>query len=113
MQQWTKRKNCDAPSEADAGPTTAIRCPHGQLKPEQAAGAKRALIPENLWLFIYEDAKRVKPDESLRSSTFYLDSKQCLECSDELSEVACLEDTIRSFQYNCMLIIAFLEGIVL
>lgn len=96
LQQWTKRKNLDAPSEADGGPTTSIRCPHGQLMPEKAGGAKRLLVPEILWLFIYEDAKKVKPDDLLGCSTFPLDSEECPECSDALSEVACIEDSIRA-----------------
>lgn len=96
LQQWAKRKNLDAPSEADGGPTTSIRCPHGQLMPEKAGGAKRLLVPEILWLFIYEDAVKVKPDDQLGRSTFPLDSEECPECSDALSEVACLEDSIRA-----------------
>lgn len=66
--------------------------------PEKAGGAKRLLVPEILWLFIYEDAMKVKPDDLLGCSTFPLDSEECPECSDALSEVACLEDSIRSFK---------------
>jgi ubiquitin carboxyl-terminal hydrolase 48 len=95
LQQWWKRKVSDAPSEADAGPTAAISCPHGQLMPEQAAGAKRVLVPEDCWLFLYEDAISVKPDDLLGCAAFPLDSRECCECSDELSEVACLEDSLR------------------
>lgn len=100
LQQWTKRKNLDAPCEADAGPTSSISCPHGQLMPEQATGAKRSLVPESLWIFIYEDAIKVKPDDLLGCSAFPLDSKQCIECSEALSEVACMEDSIRSYWLN-------------
>uniref|UniRef100_A0A2C9U1L0 Ubiquitin carboxyl-terminal hydrolase 26 n=1 Tax=Manihot esculenta TaxID=3983 RepID=A0A2C9U1L0_MANES len=96
LQQWVRRKNLDAPSEADAGPTLSIRCTHGQLLPEQAPGAKRLLIPEELWLFIYEDAIAVKPDDPLGCTTFPSDSEQCPQCCDELSEVACLEDSLRA-----------------
>ncbi|KAI9156221.1 hypothetical protein LWI28_002457 [Acer negundo] len=97
LQQWTKRKNLDAPSEADSGPTVSVRCPHGQLMPEEAAGAKRVPVPENLWLFIYEDAMKIKPDDDLLGCfTFPIDSRQCSECSDALSEVACMEDSIRA-----------------
>ncbi|XP_062097645.1 ubiquitin carboxyl-terminal hydrolase 26 isoform X3 [Humulus lupulus] len=95
LQQWLKRKILDAPSEADGGPTASIRCPHGELMPEQAVGAKRLLVPENLWLFFYEDAIAVKPDDTLGCSTFPSDSRQCSQCSDELSEVACIEDSLR------------------
>ncbi|CAJ1973795.1 unnamed protein product [Sphenostylis stenocarpa] len=95
LQQWWKRKVLDAPSEADAGPTAAISCPHDQLMPEQAPGAKRVLIPESFWLFLYEDAVSVKPDNPLGGPTFSSDSEQCSQCSNELSEVACLEDSLR------------------
>ncbi|RDX67238.1 Ubiquitin carboxyl-terminal hydrolase 26 [Mucuna pruriens] len=95
LQQWWKRKVLDAPSEADAGPTAAISCPHGQLMPEQAPGAKRVLIPESFWLFLYEDAVSVKPDDPLGGPTFSSDSVVCSQCSNELSEVACLEDSLR------------------
>ncbi|XP_014501559.1 ubiquitin carboxyl-terminal hydrolase 26 isoform X2 [Vigna radiata var. radiata] len=95
LQQWWKRKVLDAPSEADAGPTAAISCPHDQLLPEQAPGAKRVLIPENFWLFLYEDAKSVKPGDPLGGPTFSSDSEQCSLCSNELSEVACFEDSLR------------------
>lgn len=67
-----EKKITDAPSEADAGPTASIRCPHGQLMPEQAAGARRLLVPENLWLFFYEDAVTVNPDDPLGCPSFPL-----------------------------------------
>ncbi|XP_047154328.1 ubiquitin carboxyl-terminal hydrolase 26 isoform X1 [Vigna umbellata] len=95
LQQWWKRKVLDAPSEADAGPTAAISCPHDQLLPEQAPGAKRVLIPESFWLFLYEDAVSVKPGDPLGGPTFSSDSEQCSLCSNELSEVACFEDSLR------------------
>ncbi|KAB1204508.1 Ubiquitin carboxyl-terminal hydrolase 26 [Morella rubra] len=95
LQQWLKRKILDAPSEADAGPTVSIKCPHGQLMPDQATGAKRVLVPENLWLFLYEDAVSVKPDDPLGCATFPSDARECSHCSDELSEVAVMEDSLR------------------
>lgn len=100
LQQWVKRKILDAPSEADAEPTASIRCPHGQLLPEQAAGAKRVLVPEDLWLFLHEDAIAVKPDDPTGVPTFPSDARQCSLCSEELSEVAVMEDSIRSIQFH-------------
>lgn len=94
LQQWLRRKNIDSP-EADVGPTAAIRCPHGGLMPEVAAGAKRFLVPERLWLFFYESAEKVKPEDTLGCSTFPSDSEPCDECSAELTEVASLEDALR------------------
>ncbi|GLU01093.1 hypothetical protein SLE2022_184180 [Rubroshorea leprosula] len=96
LQQWLKRKNLDKPSEADSGPTSSIRCQHGYLRPEQAPGAKRLLIPENLWLFLYGDSITVKPDDPLGCPTFPSDCEDCPECSNELSEVACSEDSKRA-----------------
>ena len=95
MQQWLRRKNVDSPCEADAGPTASIRCPHGELMPEQATGARRVLVPESLWLFFYDTANTVKPDDPLGCSTFPSDSAPCAQCNLELSEVACLEDNLR------------------
>ncbi|CAJ1972174.1 unnamed protein product [Sphenostylis stenocarpa] len=95
LQQWWKRKVVDAPSEADAGPTTSITCPHGQLMPVQAVGAKRLLVPECFWLFLYKDAISVKPDDPLGCPTFPLDSRECCQCSDEISNEACFEDSLR------------------
>lgn len=92
LQQWVKRKITDAPTEADAGPSASIRCPHDGLLPEKAAGAKRLLVPEDLWLFLIEDALNVKPDDQC---SFSKDSVPCSQCQDELSEVACFEDSMR------------------
>ncbi|ESQ45578.1 hypothetical protein EUTSA_v10010085mg [Eutrema salsugineum] len=98
LQQWIKRKNLDAPSEADAGPTIAITCNHGELMPEQAPGAKRILVPENLWLFLAEDSLKVTPEDTSGCHCFPLDSSQCSHCTEELSEVACLEDSLRTIK---------------
>ncbi|XP_033508808.1 ubiquitin carboxyl-terminal hydrolase 26 isoform X3 [Nicotiana tabacum] len=98
LQQWLRRKTVDSPCDADAGPTASIRCPHGQLMPEQAAGARRVLIPESLWNFIREIAMAVKPDDAVGCSTFILDSEPCAQCNSQLTEVACLEDTLRGFK---------------
>ncbi|KAL1195061.1 Ubiquitin carboxyl-terminal hydrolase 26 [Cardamine amara subsp. amara] len=98
LQQWIKRKNLDAPSEADAGPTNAITCNHGGMMPEQAPGAKRVLVPENFWSFLVEDALKVIPEDTSGSTCFPLDSSQCCLCTEELSEVACLEDSLRTLK---------------
>ncbi|CAL1362439.1 unnamed protein product [Linum trigynum] len=100
LQQWIRRKNLDAPSEADAGPTVSIRCPHDHLLPEQSPGAKRLLVPRNLWDFFCEDALHVKPDDPVGCIPFLSDSDQCPHCSNELSEVACLEDSLRAVKHK-------------
>ncbi|WZZ00357.1 hypothetical protein YC2023_072685 [Brassica napus] len=98
LQQWVKRKNLDAPSEADAGPTNAITCSHGGLMPEQAPGAKRILVPENFWSFLVEDALKVTPEDTSDCPCFPLDSSQCSHCTSELSEVADVEDALRTIK---------------
>lgn len=98
LQQWLRRKNIDSPCEADTGPTSSIRCPHGELMPDQATGAKRVMIPENLWLFFYDTANEVKPDDISGCSPFPSDSEPCVQCSVELSEVASLEDNLKEFK---------------
>nr|XP_017229766.1 PREDICTED: ubiquitin carboxyl-terminal hydrolase 26 isoform X2 [Daucus carota subsp. sativus] len=98
LQQWLRRKTLDAPCEADSGPTASIRCPHGELLPEKAAGARRLLIPETLWLFIVESANTVKPNDLEGCSVFLLESEPCGICSTNLSEEACEEDSMREFK---------------
>ncbi|KAL8477228.1 hypothetical protein ACS0TY_029500 [Phlomoides rotata] len=96
LQQWLRRKNVDLPCDADSGPTTSIRCPHGGLMPELAPGAKRLLVPEILWEFIHQTAMTVKPDDPV--TTFTSDSKPCALCSIELTEAAFSEDSLREFK---------------
>lgn len=100
---WLRRKNADCPSDADAGPTSSLRCPHGDLLPEQAAGAKRVVVPESLWLFFYETACSVNPDDLLGCFAFPSDSVPCEICSRDLSEVACLEGSIRYFWLQALI----------
>ncbi|KAK6923666.1 Peptidase C19, ubiquitin carboxyl-terminal hydrolase [Dillenia turbinata] len=98
LQQWIRRKHTVSPCDADGGPTATIRCPHGGLLPEQAAGAKRVLVPESLWLYFYESATAANGDDSLGCSTFPEDSEPCFQCSEELTEVASFEDTLKAFK---------------
>lgn len=93
LQQWLRRKNVDLPCDADSGPTASIRCPHGALMPE--LGAKRLLVPDTLWEFVYQTAMTVKPDDPV--ATFPSDSKPCALCSVELTEAAFSEDSLRLF----------------
>ncbi|XP_078444743.1 ubiquitin-specific protease 26 [Wolffia australiana] len=92
---WLRRKNIESPCEADAGPTAALRCPHGNLLPEKAPGAKRVHIPESLWLFIVESASAVKTDDSLGCHAFPSDSQACEDCFKQFSEVASLACNLR------------------
>ncbi|KAL8045205.1 hypothetical protein ABFX02_08G097900 [Erythranthe guttata] len=98
LQQWLRRKNIDLPCDADSGPTASIRCPHGELMPELASGAKRILVPESLWNFIHQTAMTVKPDDSVGCSTFRSNSEPCSSCSAELTEAAFSEDSLREFK---------------
>ncbi|KAF5198368.1 Ubiquitin carboxyl-terminal hydrolase [Thalictrum thalictroides] len=58
--------------------------------------AKRALVPESLWLFLVDTANTVKPDEPMSCSVFPSYSDTCAICSVELTQVACLEDNLRA-----------------
>ncbi|KAL5727162.1 ubiquitinyl hydrolase 1 [Ranunculus cassubicifolius] len=94
LSQWLRRKIVDLPCDADIAPTASIKCPHGELLPQQAPGAKRVLVPEVLWLFFVESANIVTPSEN--PSAFPSDSEACAICSVELTEVANLEDNLRA-----------------
>ncbi|KAK6150719.1 hypothetical protein DH2020_015651 [Rehmannia glutinosa] len=96
--QWLRRKNTDLPCDADSGPTVSIRCPHGELMPELAPGAKRLLVPESLWHFVHQTAMTVKPDDSVGCSAFPSDSESCTLCSAELTEAAFSEDSLRELK---------------
>ncbi|XP_066355469.1 ubiquitin carboxyl-terminal hydrolase 26-like isoform X2 [Miscanthus floridulus] len=93
LTHWLRRKNSDIPSDADNGPTSALRCCHGDLLPEHAPGAKRVSIPENLWLFLYETMNEKKADDIV---TFPSDCQPCEICSQELSDVASVEGNLRA-----------------
>ncbi|KAG0520852.1 hypothetical protein BDA96_08G109700 [Sorghum bicolor] len=93
LTHWLRRKNSDIPSDADNGPTSALRCCHGDLLPEHAAGAKRVSVPENLWLFLYETMNEKKADDIV---TFPSDCQPCEICSQELSDVASVEGNLRA-----------------
>ncbi|CAA0811076.1 Ubiquitin carboxyl-terminal hydrolase 26 [Striga hermonthica] len=96
--QWLRRKNIDLPCDADSGPTASIRCPHGELMPELASGAKRLLVPERLWDFVHQTAMTVKPDDFIGCSAFPSNSEPCASCSVELTEAAFSEDSLRVFK---------------
>ncbi|KAL0343137.1 UNVERIFIED_CONTAM: Ubiquitin carboxyl-terminal hydrolase 26 [Sesamum angustifolium] len=98
LQQWLRRKNIDLPCDADSGPTASLRCPHGELMPELAPGAKRVLVPESLWDFIHQTAMTVKPDDPVGCSAFPSDTEPCALCSVELTEAASSEDNLREFK---------------
>lgn len=98
LQQWVRRKIVDAPCDADAGPTASIRCPHGELLPEQAPGARRLLVPETLWDFLHQSAVTIKPDDVMGCLAFREESEPCATCSIELTEVASQEDSLREFK---------------
>jgi ubiquitin carboxyl-terminal hydrolase 48 len=92
LTHWLRRKNADIPSDGDNGPTSALRCCHGDFLPEHAPGAKRVSVPEILWLFLYQTVHEKKADDTV---TFPSDSHPCETCSRELSDVASVEVNLR------------------
>ncbi|ONM54386.1 UBP26 isoform X5 [Zea mays] len=93
LTHWLRRKNADIPSDGDNGPTSALRCCHGDFLPEHAPGAKRVSVPEILWLFLYQTVHEKKADDTV---TFPSDSHPCETCSRELSDVASVEVNLRA-----------------
>lgn len=95
LMQWARRKTAGAPSESDASPTAAIRCPHGGLLPEQAPGAKRQLIPERAWEYFYQNAVQVEGADPRGHSPFPEDCESCMICQTEFKEVASKQEGLR------------------
>ncbi|KAF8644170.1 hypothetical protein HU200_066546 [Digitaria exilis] len=93
LTHWLRRKNADITSDADNGPTSALRCCHGDLLPEHAPGAKRVAVPESLWLFLYQNINEKKADDIM---TFPSDCRSCEICNQELSDVASVEGNLRA-----------------
>lgn len=82
----------DITFDADKGPTSALRCSHGNLLPEHASGAKRVSVPESLWLFLYETISAREADDIV---TFPSDTQPCEICDQKLSVDASVEDNLR------------------
>lgn len=85
----------DAPSDADAGPTAALRCPHGGLLPEQAAGAKRQLVPEPVWDYFVQNAEQVETAEAWGHEPFRGDQSTCTQCQVEINKTASKKEGLR------------------
>ncbi|KAL2643343.1 hypothetical protein R1flu_010930 [Riccia fluitans] len=96
LTQWSRRKAADAPSEADAGPTAGLRCPHGGLLPEQATGAKRQLIPELAWEYFHHNAVQVEGADPVGHAPFPEDTDTCRICQSELESAASKREGLRT-----------------
>lgn len=96
LMQWLRRKIVDAPCDGDAGPTVSLKCPHGGLLPEQATGAKRQLLPENIWNYFHENASQIEPNNPVGYTPFPSDSETCEVCEMELTQAANLQDHLRA-----------------
>lgn len=90
-----RRKVADAPSDADAGPTAPLQCPHGGLLPEQAPGAKRQLVPEIVWEYLVHNAERVETSGSKGHRSFKGDQSTCKQCEVELNKAATKREGLR------------------
>ncbi|KAJ7528558.1 hypothetical protein O6H91_15G008100 [Diphasiastrum complanatum] len=96
LSQWMRRKSSDVPSEADAGPTAALSCPHGGLLPEEAPGAKRQIVPESIWLYFLEISLRVQVHESTGNIPFDVTSAVCEVCQSEMTQVISKKEGLRA-----------------
>ena len=96
LQQWSRRKVGDAPSDADAGPTAALRCTHGGLLPEQAAaGARRQRVPEIVWEYLVHNAERVENPNAQGHQAFPGDQSTCTQCEIEINKAATKKEGLR------------------
>jgi hypothetical protein len=93
--QWVRRKATDAPSVADGGPTAALHCPHGGLLPEQAAGAKRQLVPERVWAYFLHNAEQVEGAHLEGHQSFRGDVETCQQCQTEINKAASKKEGLR------------------
>ncbi|KAH9305405.1 hypothetical protein KI387_009809, partial [Taxus chinensis] len=96
LMQWLRRKIVDAPCDGDAGPTTSLRCPHGNMLPEEAPGAKRLLVPEKIWFYFLQNAREVDPNNPEGYTSFHSNSEACVVCELELSKAASLQNHLRA-----------------
>ncbi|KAH9545308.1 hypothetical protein CY35_12G041600 [Sphagnum magellanicum] len=94
--QWVRRKATDAPSVADGGPTAALQCPHGGLLPEQAAGAKRQLVPERVWAYFLHNAEQVEGAHLEGHQSFRGDVETCQQCQTEINKAASKKEGLRA-----------------
>jgi ubiquitin carboxyl-terminal hydrolase 48 len=87
-----KKKNAVLTSDANNGPTSALRCCHGNLLPEHAPGAERVSIAESLWLFLNQTISEKRADDIV---TFPSDCQPCEICCQDLSDFASVEGNLR------------------
>ena len=96
LQQWVRRKVADAPSDADAGPTAALRCPHGGLLPEQAAtAARRQRVPQIVWEYLVHNAEQVENSNAQGHGVFPGDQSTCSQCQTEINKAATKKEGLR------------------
>ncbi|PAN51546.2 hypothetical protein PAHAL_9G571000 [Panicum hallii] len=87
------KKNAVLTSDANNGPTSALRCCHGNLLPEHAPGAERVSIAESLWLFLNQTISEKRADDIV---TFPSDCQPCEICCQDLSDFASVEGNLRA-----------------
>ncbi|KAG0615456.1 hypothetical protein M758_5G042500 [Ceratodon purpureus] len=101
LQQWVRRKVADAPSDADAGPTAALRCPHGGLLPEQAAAAaRRQRVPQIVWEYLVNNAERVENSNVQGHQAFPEDQSTCSQCQIEINKAATKKEGLRATKFE-------------
>lgn len=95
LQNWSRRKAAEAPTEVDASPTAAITCPHKALLPDNFTGAKRQTVPEEVWEYFLEVAQQVQEDLGEGRMSFPVDTPTCAICDAEMMEVASQQQDLR------------------
>lgn len=101
LQQWVRRKVADAPSDADAGPTAALRCPHGGLLPEQAAAAaRRQRVPQIVWEYLVHNAELVENSNAEGHQAFPGDQNTCSQCQIEVNKAATKKEGLRATKFE-------------
>lgn len=98
LQNWLRRKSSDAPIDADAFPTAAITCPHDDLLPDNAPGAKRQPVPEEIWNYFLQIAAQVKDNSSNGCLSFTLDTPTCSFCEAEMMQAATQQQDLRAIK---------------
>ncbi|XP_024527691.1 ubiquitin carboxyl-terminal hydrolase 26 [Selaginella moellendorffii] len=95
--QWMRKKAAlDTLGDGDLNPTSAITCRHNALLPDDAAGAKRQVVPEVLWSYFYQNAVLVGGEEQRGHKPFPVNTENCKICEAEHSHTLSRQNDLRA-----------------